>query len=113
MKISDYFTDEEMKCKGQNCCGNSCPVSQEFMYMLDVLRRHLGGPLQVSSGFRCKTHNARIPNSAKYSKHTLGIAADVYSDIVDVDYIAEVAEDLGFYVIKYESWVHVDGRFFK
>jgi hypothetical protein len=44
--------------------------------ILEPARRALG-PLRISSGFRSRALNARIPGSSDTSAHTLGWAADV------------------------------------
>lgn len=110
MKISEYFTDKEMKCKGASCCGGAFPMDRKFMDILDELRRQTG-PINVNSGFRCPTHNSSIKNSSKKSQHMLGRAADITCNSVDLEYLSEIAKELNLYVIKYDTFIHVDGRF--
>jgi len=45
--------------------------------IFDEAREALGGPLYASSWFRCQALNQAVGGAAT-SKHTLGIAADVY-----------------------------------
>lgn len=115
MKLSKYFTSEEMACKGKDCCGGSYPMGQEFLLMLDKLREAVNEPIHVTNGFRCRKHNAAVKGSANHSKHTLGIAADIYVGSGSLIRLDIKAKELGFYTILYadRGFVHVDGRYFK
>ena len=44
--------------------------------VLDPLREAWGGPIIITSGYRCEGLNARV-GGAKYSYHRLGMAADI------------------------------------
>ena len=44
--------------------------------VLDPLREAWGGPIIITSGYRCEELNARV-GGAKYSYHRLGMAADI------------------------------------
>lgn len=57
---------------------------------LDVLRRMIGVPLYVTSGYRCKELNS-IVKGAKNSLHMRGLAADI---CVDSKYMMQVWEIL-------------------
>jgi len=110
--ISKYFSEKEMRCKGKNCCGGSCPMDRLFMETLDTLRRCLGVPVYVNSGFRCNTYNAEVKDSAEFSRHREGIAADIHvNGLVDLEYIEMIADELGLYTIVYDTFIHVDGRY--
>jgi len=105
-----HFTEKEMACRGEDCCEHSCPMNPIFMKVLDKLRDIVATPVYVNSGYRCNKHN-KAEGGASRSKHKLGIAADIYSKSVTLDVLAEAAEGLGLYVIKYDTFIHVDGRF--
>ena len=109
--VSKYFTIEEVACKGTNCCGGVYPMSREFLSVADALRKLSGGPLYVTSGFRCYTHNNTIEGSAPESKHTKGIAMDLYSNRMSPEELGELARNLGLYVIVYHNRIHIDGRY--
>lgn len=47
--------------------------------VLDPLRERWGKPIRVSSGYRCKALNDRLPNASKTSQHLKGEAADIYA----------------------------------
>jgi len=68
----EYFTEEEMACKGTG----ECHMDEEFMARLTRLREDYGKPMIVSSGYRDIAYNTTIggsPNSA----HIYGRAADI------------------------------------
>ena len=72
----EYFTKEEMAC---NCGHKDCPRhGMAFMQMkrLDQLRRAYGGPLAVSSGFRCRNHSRERHKNFPGS-HVEGKATDI------------------------------------
>ena len=45
------------------------------MYILDIVRAHMGKPILINSGYRCKRLNEMVGGSSK-SMHTKGLAAD-------------------------------------
>jgi uncharacterized protein YcbK (DUF882 family) len=63
-------------------------VAVALVFWLEILRRALGRPLVINSGFRCASRNAGVGGSSS-SRHLIGCAADVarpagvnYSDLV-------------------------------
>jgi len=51
-------------------------MNETFVRLLEIMRISLGGPMVITSGYRCQKHNAKIggaPNSA----HLRGLAADI------------------------------------
>lgn len=48
-----------------------------FMDWLQDLRRSLGFPLPVTSGYRCPDHNAKVSSTGRTGPHTTGKAADI------------------------------------
>ena len=76
MKLSNNFNYSEFACKGTGCCGKTAVCDPRLVDGLEQLRKLAGKPLTINSGFRCKTHNARI-GGADDSIHTYGMAADV------------------------------------
>jgi uncharacterized protein YcbK (DUF882 family) len=71
-----HFKREEMTCK----CG--CGLNNTDLHLMQILeqiREHFGGkPVIITSGCRCKKHNANLSGSASNSKHLYGKAADIY-----------------------------------
>lgn len=109
--MSKYFTEDEFRC---HCCG-ALPeqgISTALLSTLDNIRESLGVPVTVLSGYRCPVNNAAC-GGVKNSQHLLGIAADLTYDGIDVDALAQIAEDCGADGIgKYwsQGFVHVDSR---
>lgn len=48
---------------------------KKVMYILDIVRTHMGKPIFVNSGYRCKKLN-EIVGGVQKSMHTKGLAAD-------------------------------------
>lgn len=48
---------------------------KKVMYILDIARAHIGKPILVNSGYRCKRLND-IVGGVQNSMHTKGLAAD-------------------------------------
>ena len=112
--LSKNFSRSEFACRGENCCGGNAPVHPALVAGLQELRDKLGGPLTISSGFRCKRYNAAI-GGAKESQHTLGMAADMLvPEGWTPETLAELAESIDVFreggIGIYPTWVHVDVR---
>ena len=109
--MSKYFTEDEFRC---HCC-QGLPeggIDQRLIETLDIIREALGAPLTVLSGYRCPSHNAEV-GGVPNSQHVDGTAADLTYDGIDVDELAQIAEDCGADGIgKYwsQGFVHVDTR---
>ena len=71
-KYAPFFYKDEFDCKhtGQN------KMTEEFMDRLLDLRKELGIPFIITSGFRHPTHPVEARKSAP-GKHTEGIACDI------------------------------------
>ena len=110
--LSKNFSRSEFACRGENCCGGSAPVHPALAAGLQELRDKVNRPLTISSGFRCKRHNAAI-GGAKNSQHMYAMAADV---LVPEGWtpgtLAELAESIDAFreggIGIYPTWVHVD-----
>ena len=76
--VSEYFSDYECWCKGNNCCGNSYPMDTHFMMEMDGFRMDCGCSLNPSSAFRCVRHNGSPQvGGAPNSYHTKAKAMDL------------------------------------
>ena len=112
--MTKNFSRKEFACKGTNCCGHSAPISPLLIDALEKLRAIVGKPLVINSGFRCKTHNAKI-GGAVDSRHTFGDAADVKtpSELTDEQF-AKLAEQVEAFrtggIGIYSGRVHLDVR---
>lgn len=101
--VSEHFSVAEMACRH---CGR-VTVSCELMAMLEKLRRIIGQPLPIRSGYRCARHNRSVGGAAR-SQHVLGRAADLPRGLVLPGHAVEAgARGIG----TAGPWVvHVDVR---
>ncbi len=108
-KLSKDFRAREFDCPGRGCCDET-PVDEKLVAFLQKIRAHFGKPISVL-GYRCPGYNAKTPNAAPKSKHTLGMAADFHIDGVPCREIAAFAESIGVKGIGlYDTFVHIDTR---
>lgn len=69
-----YFGQEELQC---HCgCGKD-GMDAEFMKKLIALRKQLGFPLVVTSGYRCAKYNQQVSKTGYNGPHTIGRAVDI------------------------------------
>lgn len=68
-----YFHIDEFKCKH---CGDN-KMAFDFITKLDALRREVGFPLRVTSGYRCPVHNQNVSTTGPNGPHTTGRAVDL------------------------------------
>ena len=85
MKLTEHFTLEEFEKSSTAAALNIdntvpsqfIPVLQQLCQeILEPLRRFVGGPIVISSGYRCSQLNIKV-GGAYASQHTLGEAADI------------------------------------
>lgn len=107
--LSRSFSRAEFACR----CG--CGFDAVLALLVDVLqevRDHFGQPVTVTSGCRCKTHNAKVGGSPR-SQHLYGMAADIKVSGVSAATVYDflIHRHPGeFGIGRYPSWVHVDVR---
>ena len=71
-----YFDKSEFACKcGRYCNGFPAEPNAKLVKVAERVREHFGAPVIVSSGVRCKTHNANV-GGVPNSRHTMGKAMD-------------------------------------
>ena len=72
-----YFRKEEFACKcgGKYCNGYPAEVDATLLTVADRVREHFGKAIHVSSGVRCKQHNANV-GGVSGSRHQTGKAMD-------------------------------------
>lgn len=107
-----YFNREEFRCKCPRCGGFPVEPRESLVRTVDEIRRRLGKPIIISSGVRCKEHNAEV-GGVSNSQHLYGIAADLHCPGATSAEMKEAAEavlgntgGIGLY-----SWgIHVDTR---
>jgi hypothetical protein len=114
VKLSTNFQSNEFDCKGKGCCSSTSIDSSLVMYLQNI-RSHFGKAVNISSGYRCATHNKNV-GGATGSRHAKGQAADIYITGVKPKEIAQYAESIGILGIGlYETdkdghFVHIDTR---
>ena len=70
------FKKAEFKCPCGRCSGYGDGIASSLLVTLQKLRDKYG-KLQITSGYRCVSHNKEVGGSTN-SKHTKGQAADFY-----------------------------------
>jgi zinc D-Ala-D-Ala carboxypeptidase len=69
---TEHFSKLELSCP---CCG-VMGMDQEFLGILEAVRKEYGKPMKLNSSFRCADHNAAI-GAKSSSSHRLGVAVDI------------------------------------
>ena len=117
MKLSTNFNlDEFASADGTAPSGEVLKNLTEIAKNLEVLRKQIGQPIRVTSGFRSREHNKKI-GGATNSFHVLGMASDIQVDKMSPEQVAKAIElliaegkmkegGLGIY----RTWVHYDVR---
>ena len=110
-----YVTEHFMYCDFIcPCCDRIklVPGFYKHVSLLERMRLEVGFPIVVTSGYRCKSHNARI-GGAPRSWHLL-FATDVRPEDNDSEKLMamyDIAVELNFGVIGlYEAHMHIDLR---
>lgn len=85
---------------------------KKVMYILDMVRVHMGKPIIVNSGYRCKKLN-EIVGGVQKSLHIKGLAADIRTkEREDINAIGEFLKENRkefkiIELIKYRTFIHV------
>jgi uncharacterized protein YcbK (DUF882 family) len=109
-QISENFNLQEFECTHQN--HRHVQVDLELITKLEKLRKRLGLPMIVNSGYRCPKRNQQVGGAEK-SQHLLGKAADIslHNQQLDIDIIFNIARKIGFKGIGlYDNFIHLDVR---
>ena len=70
-----FFRREEFACRCGKCGGFPTEMEPLLLREAEILREHFGGPVTVTSGIRCESHNAAVGGVAN-SRHLTGKAMD-------------------------------------
>jgi hypothetical protein len=102
-----YFRKAEFACK---CGCGASDMEEKLIKTADKVREHFGNTVIVSSGRRCKTHNARV-GGVSNSRHLSGKAMDFcvsgMSASMVLTYVQKLPEIRYAYAID-SSFVHMD-----
>lgn len=87
---SEHFSDAELACKGNDCCGHQNHCTPPLVDGLELFRKFAEdlwrakyGPaaefpgVDVHAAYRCLKHNAKTTGAVSDSQHTTGRAADI------------------------------------
>lgn len=73
----EYFSYESDRALSCGCCGTR-GMDDDFMLLLDRIRRTYGGPMVVTSGYRCPEYNTKVSSTGATGPHTTGRAVDIH-----------------------------------
>lgn len=99
------FNAKEIACK---CCGKT-HIDPEAMDALQDLRDLWGKPIRITSGHRCKDHNAKV--GGKENSQHLKLAFDCAIPTDEQGDFAAMADGVGFTgigVYPKRGFVHLD-----
>lgn len=88
-----YFTKEEFACKCGKCENK---IDEGLISSLDELRKRVGFPLPVSSGYRCSAHNQAVSSTGPNGPHTTGRAVDLAVSHDKAYFVLQQALRMGF-----------------
>ena len=113
-QLSTNFKSTEFDCHGSGCCLSTL-IDDDLVNYLQKIRTHFGKAVNISSAYRCESHNKSV-GGATASRHMKGQAADIYINGIAPAEIAKYAESIGILGIGlYETnsdghFVHIDTR---
>ena len=98
------FNPSEFEC---SCC-QLLDISSDLVDLLQEARNILG-PLQITSAYRCPTHNAAISSTGEHGPHTTGKAVDLHVSNSQhrkllIDYFTNKVTGLGIA----KTFIHID-----
>ena len=103
----EFFTPDEFACR---CgCGQN-EIDPEFVQWLDSIRRRLGWPFVVTSGYRCPEHPIEA-KKAQPGAHATGVAADIHCFGEKAHELIELALVEGVRGLGVNQRGDIDGRF--
>jgi len=118
MKLTEHFKLEEFThspTATQLKIDNSVPDDlmpniQLTAIKLELVRKALGSPIIITSGYRCPKLNARV-GGVSTSAHTKGLAVDFHSSYGTPKQICQRLIDVGVQFDKliqeHNQWVHI------
>lgn len=108
--LSANFKGREFRCKCGKC--QITIISGKLLFYCEILRRLWNGPIVITSGYRCQEHNRSINNSAPYSWHMSGHAADFALPLDEIEKERFTAFCKATFPWSYEgsTFIHCDTR---
>lgn len=106
-----YFSRREFACKcGRYCNGFPIEPNMLLIEQADIVREHFGAPVFVSSGVRCRQHNANV-DGVSGSRHKYGKAMDFRVEGKSANTVLKYVKTLPNIRYAYAidgSYVHMD-----
>lgn len=105
-KLSTNFSAKEFDCSCSNC--SETLIDLDHVEKLQKLREDLGTSINITSAYRCESHNAAVGGSSR-SQHKLGTATDIQVSGMNPSEVQDACEHfdgLG----RYDSFTHIDSR---
>ena len=100
----EFFKPQEVACHGTG----RLLIVPEFLDRIDLLRRMLGSPIRLLSGYRSPYHNARV-GGAVFSRHLKADAGDLSTVGLDRKELLRLARSVGFTGMGYyNTFLHID-----
>jgi Uncharacterized protein conserved in bacteria len=118
VKLTEHFTLEEFthsttasRLKINNCVPTDLMSNIQLTAIkLEFVRKALGQPIIITSGYRCPALNARV-GGVSTSAHTKGLAVDFHSPFGTPKQICQRLIDAGVQFDKliqeHNQWVHI------
>ena len=109
MQLHEHFTRQEFACK---CGCGFDTVDAELLGVLIETREHFKSPIIITSGVRCKRHNAVIGGS-DFSQHIQGKAVDFKVTGIHENAVADYLESkytTSYGIGRYTGRTHIDVR---
>lgn len=108
-ELSPNLKHTEIMCRCQNPRCSFTIVDLRLPFAFERVREIWGGPIFVTSGFRCQDHNEKVGGSPR-SKHAKGQALDLRPMKGKLDDFEKVCRLVFPFTIKYEkeNFVHCD-----
>ncbi len=113
VQLSKNFKVREFACGDGS---NVVLVDPLLVWILQSVRDHFGKPVNITSGYRTVSHNAKVEGSSSDSLHTYGMAADIVVTGVKASDVQQYLETImpGTGGIgKASDYTHVDTRAIK
>lgn len=106
-----YFKRSEFACKcGKYCNGFPVEPKSKLVTVADRVREHFGKPAIVSSGVRCKQHNANV-GGVSNSRHMAGKAMDfcvIGETAKEVLAYAQAQPEIRYAYAIDQNYIHMD-----
>lgn len=106
------FQRQEFACPCGYCGGFPTEPRQKLVSLLQQVRSHFGNKCHISSGVRCREHNARVGGVAN-SRHLSGQAVDFCIQGMPASLVlgyVDKLEQVNFAYAIDSSFVHMDVR---